>query len=79
MLLYKQTLTMDAIHDILFWSKALKTKLRIAQKQVHTRFCLEPSPRGYITPSHFMKINWLPIERIEEQCTSTTAFRYTLF
>ena len=52
---------MDAHHGILL-SKALKTKFQIAQNK-YIRFCLELPPRGHINPSHFRKINWLPVER----------------
>ena len=56
-------------------SKALKTKLQIAQNKC-IRFCLELPPRGHINPSHFRKINWLPVEHRVELCTSTTVFKY---
>ena len=56
-------------------SKALKTKLQIAQNKC-IRFCLELPPRGHISPSHFRKINWLPVEHRVELCTSTTVFKY---
>ena len=59
----------------LLLSKALKTKLQIVQnKCIH--FCLELPPHGHINPSHFRKINWLPVERRVELCTSTTVFKY---
>ena len=51
-------------------SKALKTKLQIAQNKC-IRFCLELPPRGHINPSHFRKINWLPVERKVELWNST--------
>ena len=54
-------------------SRALKTKLQIAQNKC-IRFCLELPPRGRINPSHFRKINWLPVERRVELYTSTTVF-----
>ena len=42
-------------------SKALKTKLQIAQnKCIH--FCLELLPCDHINPSYFRKINWLLVE-----------------
>ena len=31
---------------------------------------------GHISPFHFKKINWLPVERRVELCSSTTAFKY---
>ena len=52
---------MDAHHGILL-SKALKTKFQIAQNK-YIRFCLDLPLRGHINPSHFRKINWLPVER----------------
>ena len=55
-------------------SKALKTELKIAQNKC-IRLCLELWPRGHINPSHFRKINWLPVERRVELCTSTTVFK----
>ena len=55
--------------------KALKTKLQIAQNKCF-RFCLELPPRGLISPSHFRKINWLPVECRVELCTSPTVFKY---
>ena len=56
-------------------SKTLKTKLEIAQNK-YIRFCLELLPHGHISPSHFRKIIWLPVERKVELLTSTTAFKY---
>ena len=56
-------------------SNALKTKLQIAQNKC-IRFCLELLPCGHISPSHFRKINWLPVEHRVELCTSTTVFKY---
>ena len=51
-------------------SKALKTKLQIAQNKCIC-FSLELPPHGHTSPSHFRKINWLPVERRVELCTST--------
>ena len=42
-------------------SKALKTKLQIAQNKCIC-FCLELPPHGHISPSHFRKINQLLVE-----------------
>ena len=56
-------------------SKALITKLQIAQNK-YIRFLLEVPPRGHINPSHFRKINWLPVEHRAELCTSNTIFKY---
>ena len=38
--------------------------------------CLLMFTRGHISPSHFRKINWLPVEHRVELCTSTTVFKY---
>ena len=56
-------------------SNGLKTKLQIAQNKC-IRFCLELPPRGHINLSHFRKINWLPVERRVELCTSFTFSKY---
>ena len=56
-------------------SKTLKIKLEIAQNKC-IRFCFELPSRGHINPSHFRKINWLPVERRVKLCTSTTVFEY---
>ena len=53
----------------------MKTKLPIAQNK-YIRFCLELPSRVHINPSHFRKINWLPVESRVELCTSTTVFKY---
>ena len=56
---------------VVLLSKSLKAKLPIAQnKCIH--FCLGLPPPGHISPSHFRKTNWLPVERRAELCTSTT-------
>ena len=56
-------------------SKVLKTKLQNPQSKC-IRFCLELPPRCHISPSHFRKMNWLPVEHRVELCTSTTVFKY---
>ena len=56
-------------------SKALKTRWQIAPNKC-IRSCLELRPRSHINLSHFRKINWLPVERRVELCTSITAFKY---
>ena len=76
-LLYNFTLTMDAHHGILSWVRAWKLNCRLLKTQNKCiRFCLELPPHGHINPSHFNKINWLPVERRVELCTSTTVFKY---
>ena len=49
--------------------------MQIAQNK-YICFCLELPPRGHISPSHFKKINWLPVEHRVELRTSTTVFKY---
>ena len=56
-------------------SKALKTKLQIAQNK-RIQVCLELPLCGHINPSHFRRINWLPVEHRLELCTSNTVFKY---
>ena len=55
--------------------KALKTKLQTAPSKC-ILFCLELPLCGHINPCHFMKINWLSVEREVELCTPTTVFKY---
>ena len=56
-------------------SKALKTTLQFAQNKC-IWFYFELPCRGHISPSHFRKIKWTPVERRVELCTSTTLFKY---
>ena len=49
--------------------------MEIAQNKC-VRFCLELPPRGHINPSHFRKINWLPVQCRVDLCTSITVFKY---
>ena len=39
-------------------------------------FCLNLRPRSHIDPSHFRKINWLPVSERVEDCMTNTVFRY---
>ena len=55
-------LTMDTRHGQSPESKALKTKLQIAQNKCIC-FCLGLPPCGHTSSSHFRKIKWLPAER----------------
>ena len=71
MLSYKHILTMDACPGRSPEGKALKTKFQITQNKCIC-FCLGLPPRGHTSPSHFRKINWLPVERRVELCTPTT-------
>ena len=56
-------------------SKLFKTKLQVAQHK-YIRFYLGLPPLDIISPSHFGKVNWLPIERRVELCVSSTIFEY---
>ena len=49
--------------------------MRIAQNKCIS-FCSELPPCGHINPSHFRKINWLPVVGRVELYTSTTLFKY---
>ena len=53
----------------------MKTELQIAQNKC-IRFCFYLPPRRHISPSHFKGIDWLPVKRKLELCTSTTVFKY---
>ena len=58
-----------------FLKKNLKLKLQKAQnKCIH--FCLNLPPRSHIDPSHFRKINWLPVSDRVEYCIANTVFKY---
>ena len=56
-------------------NKNLKLKLQKAQKKCF-RFCLNLSPRSHIDPSHFRKINCLPVSDRVEYCNANTVFKY---
>ena len=55
--------------------KNLKLKLQKAQNKC-IRFCLNLPPRSHINPSHFRKINWLPVSDRVEYCIANTVFKY---
>ena len=57
-------------------SKTLKTKLHIVQKKC-INLCLELSPRGLMSPSHFWRANWFPVVRRVELRTFTTVSKYS--
>ena len=40
------------------------------------RFCLNLPPRSHINPSHFRKINWLPVNDRVDNCIANTFFKY---
>ena len=43
-------------------------------KNIH--FCLKLPPRSHINPSHYRKINWLPVSDRVECCIANTVFKY---
>ena len=55
--------------------KNLKLELQKAQNKC-IRFCLKLPPRSHINPSHFRKINWLPVSDGIEYCIANTIFKY---
>ena len=55
--------------------KNLKLKLQRGQNKC-IRFCLNLPPRSHINPSHFGKINWLPISNRVGYCIANTVFKY---
>ena len=55
--------------------KNLKLKRQKAQKKF-IRFCLNLPPRSHIDPSHFRKINWLPVSDRVEYCFPNKVFKY---
>ena len=55
--------------------KYLKLKLQKAQNKC-IGFCLNLPPRSHIDPSHFRKINWLPVSDRVEYCIANTVFKY---
>ena len=54
--------------------KNLKLKFQKAQNKC-TRFCLNLPPRSHIDPSHFRKVNWLPVRDRVEYCIANTIFK----
>ena len=55
--------------------KSLKLKLQNFQNKC-IRFSLNLAPRSDIDPSHFRKINWLPVSDRVEYCIANTIFKY---
>ena len=55
--------------------KNLKLKLQKSQNKC-IRFSLNLAPRSHIDPSHFRKINWLPVSDRVEYCIANTVFKY---
>ena len=71
MLLYKHILTMDARRGRSPENKASKNKLQMAQNKCICFLSWAAASWSH-NPSHFRKINCLPVERRIELCTSTT-------
>ena len=62
-LVYIYWLLLTVILILLFYMKCI-------------RFCLNLPPRSHIDPSHFRKINWLPVSGRVEYCIANTVFIY---
>ena len=62
---------------LIFSSFKEKFKIQTSKssKQMYS-FCLNLRPRSHIDPSHFRKINWLPVSERVEDCMTNTVFRY---
>ena len=61
------------------WFSLLKKNLKLKRQKAQNkciRFCLNLPPRSYIDPSHFRKINWLPITDRVEYCIANIVFKY---
>ena len=55
--------------------KTFKKRFHIAQIKC-IRYCLDHSPRTYISARHFNKINWLPVVHRTQLFTATTVFKF---
>ena len=55
--------------------KAFKKRFQIAQNKC-IRYCLDLPLCTHISPIHFRKINWLPVEHRVELCTATTLLKF---
>ena len=61
------------------WFPFLKTNLKLKLQKSQNkciRFCLNLPLRSHIDPSHFIKINWLPVSHRVEYCIANTIFKY---
>ena len=61
------------------WFPLLKTNLKLTLQIVQNKcisFYLNLPPRSHIDPSHFRKINWLPVSDRVEYCIANTVFKY---
>ena len=57
---------------------SLKKNLKLKPQKVQNKFicfCLNLPPRSPIDPSHFRKINWLPVSDRVECCITNTVFK----
>ena len=62
-----------------WWFSLLKKNLKLKRQKAQNkciRFCLNLPPRSYIDPSHFRKINWLPITDRVEYYIANIVFKY---
>ena len=61
------------------WFPLLKTNLKLKLQKAQNKsicFWLNLPPRSHIDPSHFRKINWLPVSDRAEYCIANTVFKY---
>ena len=66
--------------DCSSWFPLLKTSLELKLQKAQNkciRFCLNLPLRSHIYPSHFRKINWLPVSDRVEYCIANTIFNYS--
>ena len=66
-------------HGCSLWFPLLKTNLKLKHHKAQNkciRFCLNLPPRFHIDPSHFRKINRLPVSDRVEYCIANTVFKY---
>ena len=59
------------------FKEKLKTQASKSSKQMYY-FCLNLPPKSCINPSHFRKINWLPVKDRVEYFTANTVFKPSL-
>ena len=61
------------------WFPLLKTNLKLKLQKSQDKcicFCLNLPLGSHIDPSHFRKINWLPVSDRVEYCVANTVFKY---
>ena len=61
------------------WFRLLKKNLKLKLQKASNKFIhffLNIRPRSHIDPSHFRKVNWLPVSERVEYCMANTVFNY---